>query len=135
VAIFAPFAGVPLLDELIAKPFEEASKNAGRYYGAAVDDLVDTLKKILNNAEGKPRLSQILGTMASVYLMGKYVPGVTVGGADAWSLTKQIGSELGGAVEDTLNSVVDVAGDALKLGADAAAAAADFISHLPSTIF
>jgi len=58
VAIFAPFAGVPLLDELIAKPFE-----------------------------------------------------------------------------DTLNSVVDVAGDALKLGADAAAAAADFVSHLPSMIF
>ena len=113
VWIFAPFAAAGPLAAFIAKPFAAAAAQVGRYYGAAVDDLVALLK-----GESNESLKQIAGVLATVALSWEYAPGLMaaalLGGADAWSLTKQIGEQIGDSVASGVDALVSAVGDAVE---------------------
>lgn len=122
--LLAPFAGSKLLDTLLRSTFALSSQ-IGRYYGAAADDLVAILKD-----ESDLTKRDVVGIMAAVKIAGTYFPGlgpvILLGGADAWTLTKAIGHELGGALE----SGIDEIGKAAEGAYDVATSVVDFVKSI-----
>lgn len=122
--LLAPLAGSKLLDTLLRSTFALSSQ-IGRYYGAAADDLVAILK-----GESDLTKRDMVGVMAAVKIAGTYFPGlgpvILLGGADAWTLTKEIGHQLGGPLESGIDEIGKVAEGTY----DVATSVVDFVKSI-----
>lgn len=123
VFIFTPLAALGPLGKLISIPFVELASQKGRYWGSAVDELVKLIK-----GESDLNKAQIVGVLTTVFVVATYLPGLEVGGVDAWNLTVQVGEKLGGAVADIIDEIekVPVVGDVVKAGEDLGEDVLDF---------
>lgn len=113
--VFVPGLGGTIFGEILKK----GSEQAGRYYGAAVDTLIDTLNRL-----DDVQIADIVGTLATVHIIALYFPWMPVTGTDGWSFTVEVGKKLGKTTVDAINTiggiVEDVTGAAIKLAEDAA---------------
>lgn len=123
--IFAPFAGAGMLSKILNLAFSGAAAQEGRYYGAAVDDLVSLLK-----GESDLTVRDIVGTLATVIIVADFAPVAVLGGTDAWSLTKEIGKALGGDVSDAVHKIENAVGAAVNPPVNAAGGVLDFIRDI-----
>jgi hypothetical protein len=99
LAIFTlPFS--PILGAV----FIPLASNVGKYYGSIVDAIVAVLK-----GEDNLQIAEIVGIMATLYFLGSYYgPIVALFGADGWSITRKVGEEVGGVLEDGVNEITSV---------------------------
>lgn len=108
--VIAPVLDLTLLGKIVGMTFVEASKQVGRYYGAAVDELVSVLK-----GQTKPTITQVIATLGTMHIVATKLGYVMLSG-DAWTLTKEVGMKLGDTAEDGLKTIADVAGDVYGTG-------------------
>lgn len=117
--VIAPFAKMGPLGDVLALPFVTLAANRGRYFGAAVDELVAILKD-----ESDLTKRDVIGVLATVGVVMSYFAPVgalvPLGGTTAWELTVSVGKWVGGAVEDALDEIkkVPVVGDVVGVGED-----------------
>lgn len=118
-AIFLPFGKGPLADILLA-PFVGIAANRGRYFGAAVDELVAILKD--ESDLTKRDVIGVLGTTAFAvsFVAAPVIALIPLGGTTAWELTVSVGKWVGGAVEDALDEIkkVPVVGPVVEVAED-----------------
>jgi hypothetical protein len=110
LAIFAPFAAAgTLLAKVFNSAFSISVENIGEYYGAIVDDFVAILKN-----ESALTVSEVVGTMGTLVfsqIIFDYPGGpLRFLGIDGWSLTKKVGKEVGGVLEDAIDEVEFITG-------------------------
>lgn len=110
--VIAPVLDQTLLGRIVGATFVDASKQVGRYYGAAVDELVSVLK-----GQSKPTITQVIATLGTMQFISTKLGAVMLSG-DAWTLTKAVGMKLGEAAEDGLKTIAHVAGDVYGAGKD-----------------
>lgn len=112
--VFVPGLGQTILGEILKK----GSVQHGRFYGAAVDTLIDQIKHI-----DQVNLAHIVGTLGTIHIIALYLPWMPITGTDGWSLTVEIGKKLGETTEDAINTiggiVGDVTGSVIKVAEDA----------------
>jgi hypothetical protein len=108
--VIAPVLDETLLGRIVGTTFVEASKQVGRYYGAAVDELVSVLK-----GQSKPTITQVIATLGTMQIVTTKL-GVVMLSGDAWTLTKEVGMQLGSTAEDGLKTIANVAGDIYGTG-------------------
>lgn len=108
LVIFAPFAFLGPLGQILAAPFITLASQKGRYWGACVDEVVRLIK-----GESDLKIKEIAGVLATVYITAIYLPVAELGGVDAWNLTVAVGKKLGGAVADILEEI-PIVGDAVE---------------------
>ena len=104
VGLFDPFIGKTFIGKLAKLILVDTAKNAGRFYGAAVDELVALL-----SGKKDASVAQIVGTLATIQFIAVYVPGAPALVADGWSLTVEIGKQLGDTAEAAINEIGSVA--------------------------
>ena len=125
IAVVAPFAALGAFGKFLAGPFMALAANKGRYWGAAVDELVAVLK-----GENEATRAQIAGVLGTTVVLATYLSPVgavvALGGTDAWKLTVGVGKWIGGAVEDALNEI----GEAIPILGDAVKSIEDFFDDL-----
>ena len=86
--VIAPVLDLTLLGRIVGTTFVEASKQVGRYYGAAVDELVSVLK-----GQSKPTITQVIATLGTMHIVTTKLEVVMLSG-DAWTLTKEVGMQV-----------------------------------------
>lgn len=100
--VFVPGLGQTILGEILKK----GSVQHGRFYGAAVDTLIDQIKHI-----DQVNLAHIVGTLGTIHVIALYFPWMPITGTDGWSLTVEIGKKLGETTEDAINTIGGIVGD------------------------
>ena len=108
--VIAPALDATILGRVVGTTFVEASKQVGRYYGAAVDELVSVLK-----GQSKPTITQVIATLGTMQFVSTKL-GVIMLSGDAWTLTKAVGMKLGETAEDGLKTIANIAGDVYGAG-------------------
>lgn len=103
--------GAGLLSDLVGKAVGGLAEQKGRFFGAAVDDIVSMVKGETDPDQAR----RIVEGISALVFVGSYANPVfnivTVGGVSAWKLTKDIADEIGGPVADAIEDIVDVVGD------------------------
>jgi hypothetical protein len=125
VTAISPLAGAPFLLKIMGFSLTSAAEKVGRFYGAAVDDLVKTLKEIGDVNPGD--LGKIIAIMKTMTLVSTQLNVVTMLGENGWELTKQVGSMIGGAVEDGIKTIAGTVGDVVGTGVDLAEGAVKIV--------
>lgn len=108
VGLFDPFIGKTFIGKLARMLLVDTAKNAGRFYGAAVDELIALL-----SGKSEATVAQIVGTLATIQFIAVYAPGAPALVADGWALTIEIGNRLGGTAESAINEIGKVAAAAV----------------------
>ena len=108
VGLFDPFIGKTFIGKLARILLVDTAKNAGRFYGAAVDELIALL-----SGKSEATVAQIVGTLATIQFIAVYVPGAPALVADGWALTVEIGKRLGDTAESAINEIGNVAAAAV----------------------
>lgn len=124
--VLVPGLGETIFGEILKK----GSEQAGRYYGAAVDTLVDTIKH-LDDA----KIADIVGTLATVHIVALYFPWMPVTGTDGWSLTVEVGKKLGETTEDAINTIGGIAEDVAETAIKVAEDAIDVVKGIWDSVF
>lgn len=127
--IFAPAAGAAMLGAALGTHFKDAASQVGRYYGAMVDDFV----AILKNEPDAMTVAHVVGTLATIEFASTFVTAsglIPPMGVKGWELTKEIGAQVGGPIEEGLKEIEDAVTTLIDLPGDAFDAARKFVSNL-----
>ena len=113
-----------LVNNIVRPIITGVGEQQGRYWGSAVDELFAIIK-----GESKPTIDQIVGTLMATYFVAYGPAGdkIAMFGADGWSLTKEIGTQIGGSLKSAVESVAGVASNVGGDVIDAASDAVDFV--------
>lgn len=106
LSYFLPVASLGPLGEIARKPFVWAAEQKGRFYGAAVDEVVALVK-----GESDLKVVDMVGALGAFTLIGA-VPGVVeLFGSDGWNITMKVAKAIGGALTTAIDEICEVAGD------------------------
>ena len=129
VGLFDPFIGKTFIGKLAKLVLVDTAKQAGRFYGAAVDELIALL-----SGKKDATVAQIVGTLATIHFIAAYAPGAPALVADGWSLTVEIGKRLGDTAEAAINEIGSVteavAGAVIKAAEGAYKAAKEIVDWI-----
>lgn len=112
--VLKPF-GAGGIAHVLGSGFVALAANKGRYFGAAVDEVIAILK-----GESELKRREIIGVFATIAVTATYFAGtaslIPLGGKTAWDLTLGVGKWVGGALEDIIDELrnVPIAGQVVE---------------------